>query len=89
MGRKSERRTREGNRHWLIMLRDKAGMTQGQVATAAGISQPSYFEIEKGYSTPRPETAKRIAAVLGFAWAKFYDDESDDVDGFQEVSGDE
>lgn len=64
-------------RSWLIEAREKKGMTQGQVAAAAEIAQPSYFEIEKGISTPRPETAKRIGAALGFAWVKFYEDEDE------------
>lgn len=55
-------------------------MTQGAVANAAGIAQPSYFEIEKGFSTPRPETAKRIAAVLGFEWTRFYEENMDDAE---------
>lgn len=60
-------------RGWLIALREEKGMTQGQVAAAAGIAQPSYYEIEKGISNPRPETAMRIAAVLSFPWTKFYE----------------
>ena len=62
-------------RRWLIELREASEMTQGQVAAAAGLAQPSYFEFEKGISTPRPETAKRIGEVLGFSWTRFYDGE--------------
>ncbi len=75
-------------RHWLIALREEKGMTQGQVANAAGLAQPSYFEFEKGISTPRPETAMKIAAVLGFPWTRFFEEKSDNVDGF-EVGADE
>jgi transcriptional regulator with XRE-family HTH domain len=64
-------------RGWLIDLREQKGMTQGQVAAAAGISQPSYFAIEKGISFPKPETAKKLAAVLGFDLARFYEDEDE------------
>lgn len=64
-------------REWLISLREKQGMTQGAVAAAAGIAQPSYFEIEKGMSTPKPGTAMKIGAALGFDWTKFYDEESE------------
>lgn len=64
-------------RGWLISIRSEKDMTQGAVANAAGIAQPSYFEIEKGISTPRPETAKRIAAVLGFEWTRFYESTGD------------
>ena len=71
-------------RSWLIKARAERDMTQGDVAAAAGISQPSYFEIEKGISNPRIETAKKIGAALGFPWTRFYDDEkSDNVDAFQ------
>ncbi len=64
-------------RSWLIELREKKGMTQGAVAAAVGIAQPSYFEIEKGISTPKPETAKRIGAELGFNWTEFYEDDKE------------
>ena len=63
-------------RKWLIDLREERGMTQGAVAAAAGIAQPSYFEIEKGISRPKPETAQRIGAALGFSWTKFYDEDN-------------
>lgn len=52
-------------------------MTQGAVANAIGIAQPSYYEFEKGISTPKPENAKKIAAVLGFEWTRFYEDEDE------------
>lgn len=68
-------------REWLIQIREEQDMTQGAVANAAGIAQPSYFEIEKGISTPRPETAKKIAAVLGFEWTRFYEDEEENEEG--------
>ena len=68
-------------REWLIQIREEKGMTQGAVANAAGIAQPSYFEIEKGISTPRPETAMKIAAVLGFPWTRFYEDEEESEEG--------
>lgn len=67
-------------REWLIRLREEKDMTQGAVANAAGIAQPSYFEIEKGISTPRPETAQRIGAVLGFPWTRFYEAEMEDTE---------
>ena len=68
-------------REWLIQAREAQGMTQGAVANAAGIAQPSYFEIEKGISTPRPETAMKIGAVLGFPWTRFYEDEEESEEG--------
>lgn len=68
-------------RNWLIQCRGQKDMTQGDVANAAGIAQPSYFEIEKGISTPRPETAKKIAAVLGFEWTRFYEEDEENEEG--------
>ena len=68
-------------REWLIAIREEKDMTQGAVANMAGIAQPSYFEIEKGISTPRPETAKKIAAVLGFEWTRFYEDKEENEEG--------
>lgn len=65
-------------REWLIAARNEKGLAQGKVAEMAGIAQPSYFEIEKGISTPRPETAKKIGAALGFDWTKFYQDEEEE-----------
>ena len=60
-------------RDWLIALREEHGLTQSAVALAAGISQPSYFAIEKGLSDPKPETAQRIGVVLEFPWTRFYE----------------
>lgn len=61
-------------REWLIDLRGQKGMTQGAVAAAAGIAQPSYYEIEKGLSRPKPDTAKKLGEVLGFDWTRFYEE---------------
>lgn len=61
-------------RRWLIDLRKEKNLTQGQVAAASGITQPSYFGIETGQSDPKPETAKRLGAVLGISWTRFYED---------------
>jgi len=85
MGKHTKKGTREGVRSWLIALRNERGLTQGAVAMAAGIAQPSYFEIENGITSPKIETAKRIAAALGFDWTRFYEEEeSDDVDAYDE-----
>ena len=62
-------------REWLIKLREAQGLTQSAVALAAGISQPSYFAIEKGLSDPKPETAQRIGAALAFPWTRFYEND--------------
>lgn len=50
-------------------------MTQKGVAEQVGIAQPSYHQIECGENNPSVETARKIAAVLGFDWTMFYPDE--------------
>ena len=56
---------------WLEEKRGKR--SQAQVATAAGISQQYYSLIEHGARKPGVPVAKKIAAVLGFDWTKFYE----------------
>ena len=62
-------------RKWLIDIRN--GRTQAQIAKAAGITQQMYSFIELGVRRPSVEVAKKIAAVLGFDWTRFYEDEDD------------
>ena len=61
-------------RHWLKNIRIEKGMTQKFVAEGVGITQPSYHQIESGENNPTIETAKKIAAVLGFDWTMFFPD---------------
>ena len=63
-------------REWLRMIRKDRRMSEKSVAEAVGISQPSYHRIEVGQQTPSVDTAKRIADVLGFYWAKFWENKS-------------
>lgn len=60
-------------REWLVAIRNEKGLTQAAVAEKALISQPSLCAIERGDSTPKTETAMRIANILGFPWTDFYD----------------
>ena len=46
----------------LRMLRLTAGLTQVQLAEMAGVSQPKLSQYERGVTTPKPETLKRILA---------------------------
>lgn len=62
-------------RQWLKDIRTENGMTQKVVAERAGITQPSYHLIECGENNPAVDTAKQIAAVLGFDWTRFFPDE--------------
>ena len=60
---------------WLKHIRIDADMTQIEVAEKVGITQQMYWMIENGERRPSVETAKKIAAVLGFDWTMFYPDE--------------
>lgn len=64
-------------RTWLTDIRTASGKSQQEVADASGISQSYYAGIELG-TRGKPlavPVAKRIAAVLGFDWTKFYDED--------------
>lgn len=61
-------------RDWLIAIREDSGISQKCVSEQIGISQPSYSNIENGKRTPSVPVAKKIAAVLGFDWTRFYDE---------------
>ena len=54
-------------------IRMMAGMSQADIANATGLNAAAISLIERGKRTPRPKTAKKIAAVLGFNWQKFYE----------------
>ena len=60
---------------WLKEIRTKKGLTQAQVAEAAGF-KPHYISMiesgKRGKSLPI-ESAKRIASALGFCWTRFYE----------------
>jgi DNA-binding XRE family transcriptional regulator len=47
-------------------------LSQKAVSEAIPIRQVSYCNIENGKRNPSVETAKRIAALLGFDWTLFY-----------------
>ena len=66
-------------REWLIALRKAKKMTQTQLAEEVGI-YPSYVTaIETGKRRVPVWTAKKIAAVLGFEWQRFYEDDKSDA----------
>jgi len=65
-------------RAWLSDIRCKNKMSQQEVADAAKISQSYYAGIETGIRG-KPlgvPVAKAIAAVLGFDWTRFYEEEN-------------
>ena len=61
-------------REWLKKVREKMGLTQHEVAKAAGISQSYYAAVEIGTRNVPVHTAKKIAMTLGFEWTDFYKD---------------
>lgn len=54
-------------------IRRTAELSQQQLADLAGVCQTEVSKIERGERRPKPGTAKKIAAVLGFDWQKFYE----------------
>lgn len=53
---------RIGNK--LLIFRKRAGMTQAEVAEAAGVSDRTYADIERGTVNMRTDTILRICKVL-------------------------
>jgi len=63
-------------RRWLKELRARSSnMTQKELAARVGISRTMITEIENGNANPSVDVAKKIAAVLGFDWTRFFDDD--------------
>lgn len=61
-------------REWLRKARTEKNMTELEVARLSNIAQPFYHNIEMGKKRPSVDTAKRIAATLGFSWTLFFTD---------------
>lgn len=55
--------------------REKKLLTQQQLADLVGVDRTLISKIESGVSSPSVATAKKIAAVLGFDWTLFYQEE--------------
>ena len=55
--------------------REQRSLTQKELADKSGVSESYLSLIESGKRRPSPEAAKRIAAVLGFDWVKFFEAE--------------
>lgn len=58
----------------LKKLRTEHGMTQEQLAEAAGVIRQTISNIECGLAKPSVETAKAIGKALEFDWADFFRD---------------
>ena len=65
-------------RSWMKKLRREHNMTQEQLARKVGMSRTMITEIENGNVNPSVAAAKKIAAVLGFNWVKFFEDDGND-----------
>ena len=59
----------------LKQIREKKLLTQQQLADMVGVDRTLISKIESGCANPSVSTAKKIAAVLGFHWTKFFEDE--------------
>lgn len=59
-------------RKWLVDARKIKSLTQESLANEVGISRTSYVRYEKGERTPKPITAKKIAALLDIDKSKFF-----------------
>ena len=56
-------------RQWLKDIRIEKGLRQKDIAEMAGISQPSYWQIECGLCDPTVDTAKKSVD-----WTRFFQD---------------
>jgi transcriptional regulator with XRE-family HTH domain len=54
-------------------LRRLKGMTQEDLAAAAGVSAGTISRLEQGHRPPRPHTMLRIARVLGVPIARVHE----------------
>jgi transcriptional regulator with XRE-family HTH domain len=61
-------------RCWLKAKREEKIFPQEYVAAKSGITPQYYSYIETGGRRPSVSVAKRIAALLGFDWTRFYED---------------
>ena len=53
-------------------LREKAGLTQEELASMVGVQRTQITMIENGKSSPSIKTAKKLAEVLKVDWTKFF-----------------
>ena len=65
-------------RTWLKNIRTEKNLTQSEIAKMAGVDVTMISKIELGERRPSVEVAKKIAAVLGFNWTRFFEDDSND-----------
>ncbi|GIM46366.1 putative HTH-type transcriptional regulator YqaF [Collibacillus ludicampi] len=66
------------NHKWLENIRKEKNMTHEAVAVQSKITRHYYTMIENGNRRPSVDVAKRIAAVLGFDWTLFFEQNSNE-----------
>ena len=64
-------------RIWFKQTREDKGFTQEELAAKIGITRQHIGLIENGVVAPSVEVAKKLSAVLGFDWTRFYDEYDD------------
>lgn len=71
-----------GNR--LLLIRRRRGLTQTEVAEAAGLSDRAYADIERGTVNMRVETLLKICTVLRITPDEILTDDTDSITVRQE-----
>ena len=61
----------------LLTIRKRMGLTQAEVAEAAGLSDRTYADIERGTVNMRTETLLRICSALHITPDKIFTEESE------------
>ena len=62
----------------LKTLRQKANLTQEEIAKKIGVSRPAYSYLEKGVKTPTPDKLTKIAKFYGVTTDYLLGNESED-----------
>lgn len=60
------------NADMLVSAREEAGLTQGELAEAMGVTQGTVSKVENGQLPPTKEFLEKAAAILGFRSSYFY-----------------
>ena len=63
----------------LKAARNKRNLTQKELGKQIGVTEQFIFFLEKGQRRPSIEVAKKLGALLGFAWTEFYADTEEEA----------
>lgn len=58
----------------LLQKREEKKMTQEKLAELTGLTRQAISAYETKKAVPSVNTAKKIAAALGFDWQRFYEE---------------